>query len=80
MYEQGNVQNHLIQFELLLTAATFVATIFAAVTGVFGTNFTATIFDYPSAFTWVLLITGIFCCLLYSSFLFYFRHKKLFPL
>ncbi|XP_015895203.1 magnesium transporter MRS2-5 isoform X1 [Ziziphus jujuba] len=76
----GNVQNHLIQFELLLTAATFVATIFAAVTGVFGTNFTATIFDYPSAFTWVLLITGIFCCLLYSSFLFYFRHKKLFPL
>lgn len=32
----GNVQNQLIQFELLLTAATFVATIFAVVTGVFG--------------------------------------------
>ncbi|KAK8474758.1 hypothetical protein V6N11_011488 [Hibiscus sabdariffa] len=54
----GNVQNHLIQFELLLTAATFVATLFAAVAGVFGMNFAASIFDYPSAFTWVLVITG----------------------
>ncbi|KAK6157836.1 hypothetical protein DH2020_012084 [Rehmannia glutinosa] len=31
----GNVQNQLIQFELLLTAATFVATVFAVVTAVF---------------------------------------------
>ena len=80
IHEQGNVQNQLIQFELLLTAATFVATIFAAVTGVFGMNFEAIIFDYPSAFSWVLVITGIFCGLLYSSFMFYFRHKKVFPL
>lgn len=56
------------------------ATIFAAVTGVFGMNFEAIIFDYPSAFSWVLVITGIFCGLLYSSFMFYFRHKKVFPL
>lgn len=75
----GNVQNQLIQFELLLTAATFVATIFAAVTGVFGMNFTATIFDYPSAFNWVLVITGVICGFLYFSFLLYFRHKKVFP-
>lgn len=76
----GNVQNHLIQFELLLTAATFVATLFAAVAGVFGMNFAASIFDYPSAFSWVLVITGAGCALLYFSFLLYFRYKKVFPL
>lgn len=78
--KQGNVQNHLIQFELLLTAATFVATLFAAVAGVFGMNFAASIFDYPSAFSWVLVITGAGCALLYFSFLLYFRYKKVFPL
>ncbi|XP_022776750.1 magnesium transporter MRS2-5 isoform X2 [Durio zibethinus] len=76
----GNVQNHLIQFELLLTAATFVATVFAAVAGVFGMNFAASIFDYPSAFSWVLVITGAGCGLLYFSFLLYFRYKRVFPL
>jgi len=78
-YLQGNVQNQLIQFELLLTAATFVATIFAVVTGIFGMNFVASIFDLPSAFNWVLIITGLACVLLYFSFLFYFRYKKVFP-
>ncbi|KAE9451148.1 hypothetical protein C3L33_16941, partial [Rhododendron williamsianum] len=76
----GNVQNQLIQFELLLTAATFVATIFAVVAGVFGMNFEDSIFDYPFAFHWVLITTGVFCVMLYISFLFYFRHKKVFPL
>ncbi|XP_061973636.1 magnesium transporter MRS2-5-like [Populus nigra] len=75
----GNVQNQLIQFELLLTAATFVATIFAVVTGIFGMNFVASIFDLPSAFNWVLIITGLACVFLYFSFLFYFRYKKVFP-
>ncbi|KAF9674358.1 hypothetical protein SADUNF_Sadunf10G0119100 [Salix dunnii] len=75
----GNVQNQLIQFELLLTAATFVATIVAVVTGIFGMNFVASIFDYPSAFYWVLIISGFACVLLYFSFLFYFRYKKVFP-
>lgn len=80
LYGQGNVQNHLIQFELLLTAATFVAALFAAVAGIFGMNFTASIFDYHSAFNWVLIITGIACGLLYFLFLLYFKHKKVFPL
>ncbi|KAJ6772304.1 MAGNESIUM TRANSPORTER MRS2-5 [Salix koriyanagi] len=75
----GNVQNQLIQFELLLTAATFVATTVAVVTGIFGMNFVASIFDYPSAFYWVLIISGFACVLLYFSFLFYFRYKKVFP-
>ncbi|XP_057493303.1 magnesium transporter MRS2-5-like [Actinidia eriantha] len=76
----GNVQNQLIQFELLLTAATFVTTIFAVVTGIFGMNFEAMVFDYPDAFNWVIIISGVFCAMLYISFLIYFRHKKVFPL
>ncbi|KAJ6318060.1 hypothetical protein OIU76_013578 [Salix suchowensis] len=76
----GNVQNQLIQFELLLTAATFVTTIFAVVTGIFGMNFVASIFDYPSAFNWVVIITGLACVFLYLCFLFYFRYKKVLPL
>ncbi|KAL2546628.1 Magnesium transporter MRS2-5 [Forsythia ovata] len=76
----GNVQNQLIQFELLLTAATFVATVFAVVTAVFGMNFEDSVFDNPSTFNWVLIITGAFGGMLYFSFLIYFRHKKVFPL
>ena len=78
--EQGNVQNQLIQFELLITAATFVATIFASVTAVFGMNLETSVFDYSYGFNWVLVVTGIFCGLLYFTFLIYFRHKKVFPL
>ncbi|XP_065615840.1 magnesium transporter MRS2-5-like [Quercus suber] len=76
----GNVQNQLIQFQLLLTAATFLATIYASVTAVFGMNFADSIFDHPSAFNWVLVITGGACGLLYFSFLFYLRRRKVFPL
>ncbi|KAF8389937.1 hypothetical protein HHK36_024456 [Tetracentron sinense] len=75
----GNVQNQLIQFELLLTAATFVATIFAVVTGIFGMNFPAKILDYPSAFNWVLIITGVICGVIYFSFMLYFRYKRVLP-
>ncbi|XP_021806374.1 magnesium transporter MRS2-5 [Prunus avium] len=79
-FKLGNVQNHLIQFELLLTAATFVATIFAAVTAVFGMNLPDSIFDNPSTFSWVLVICGVACGFLYFSFLLYFRYKRIFPL
>ncbi|KAL3501510.1 hypothetical protein ACH5RR_035959 [Cinchona calisaya] len=76
----GNVQNQLIQFELLLTGAAFVATVFAMVTAVFGMNFEATVFDVPSAFNWVLLVTGVLCGLLYLCFLIYVRQKKILSL
>ncbi|KAM3359172.1 magnesium transporter MRS2-5 [Capsicum galapagoense] len=76
----GNVQNQLIQFELLLTAATFVATIFAMVTAVFGMNLKTTVFNDPDGFNWTLIITGSFCLVLYIAFMIYFKHKKLFPL
>lgn len=76
----GNIQNQLIKFELLLTAATFVTTIFAVITGIFGMNFETTVFDIPSRFNWVLIITGLSCAGMYICFLLYFRHKKIFPL
>ncbi|XP_042496445.1 magnesium transporter MRS2-5 isoform X1 [Macadamia integrifolia] len=72
----GNVQNQLIKFELLLTAATFVTAIFAVVTGVFGMNFQPDLFNYPDAFNWVLIITGIACGIIYISFFLYFKHKR----
>ncbi|XP_021756740.1 magnesium transporter MRS2-5-like [Chenopodium quinoa] len=75
----GTVQNQLIQFELLLTAATFVVTCFAVVTGVFGMNFETSVFDNPFTFNWVLVISCIGCGILYSCFLIYFKGKKLVP-
>ncbi|KAG2702503.1 hypothetical protein I3843_06G086600 [Carya illinoinensis] len=75
----GNVQNQLIQFQLLLTASTFVATVFASVTAVFGMNFADSIFDCPSTFNWVLVITGFTGGFLYVCFLVYLRHRKVFP-
>lgn len=75
----GNVQNQLIQFELLLTAATFVAAIFTVVAGIFGMNFTSSVFDYSPTFHWVVSITGIGCAILYMCFLSYFRHKRILP-
>ncbi|EPS73169.1 hypothetical protein M569_01585, partial [Genlisea aurea] len=75
----GSVQNQLIKFELLLTAATFVATVFAVVTAVFGMNFEDPVFDNPTAFYWVLIVTGVFCGVLGTGFLIYFRHKKVVP-
>ncbi|VVB04008.1 unnamed protein product [Arabis nemorensis] len=76
----GNVQNQLIQFQLLLTAATFVAAIFAAVTAVFGMNLQDSVFKNPAMFQWVLLVAGIGCGFLYFGFVLYFKHKKVFPL
>ncbi|RVW49212.1 Magnesium transporter MRS2-1 [Vitis vinifera] len=49
-----NVRNQLIQFELLLTTATFVVAIFGVVAGIFGMNFEIPMFDDPGAFKWFL--------------------------
>ncbi|KAI3673683.1 hypothetical protein L6452_39808 [Arctium lappa] len=75
-----NVRNQLIQFELLLTTGTFVVAIFGVVAGIFGMNFEIKLFDSPSAFKWVLVITGISGAILFGSFLWFFRHRRLMPL
>ncbi|KAJ9559655.1 hypothetical protein OSB04_004815, partial [Centaurea solstitialis] len=74
-----NVRNQLIQFELLLTTATFVVAIFGVVAGIFGMNFMIPLFDNPSAFTWVLVITGVTGAVIFSSFLWFFKHRRLMP-
>ncbi|KAI3684365.1 hypothetical protein L6452_33588 [Arctium lappa] len=75
-----NVRNQLIQFELLLTTATFVVAIFGVVAGIFGMNFMIPMFDNPSAFTWVLVITGVTGAVIFSSFLWFFKYRRLMPL
>ncbi|XP_024964952.1 magnesium transporter MRS2-5 isoform X2 [Cynara cardunculus var. scolymus] len=76
----GNIQNQLIKFELLLTAATFLATVFAVVTAVFGMNFEDNVFNEPNRFQWVVSVSVTLCGVLYICFLLYFKHKKIFPL
>ncbi|OMP10591.1 Magnesium transporter MRS2/LPE10, partial [Corchorus capsularis] len=46
------VRNQLIQFELLLTTATFVVGIFGLVAGIFGMNFEVPMFEDAGAFKW----------------------------
>ncbi|CAN6163278.1 unnamed protein product [Urochloa humidicola] len=75
-----NVRNQLIQFELLLTTATFVVAIFGVVAGVFGMNFETTVFKIQNAFSWVLVITGVIGAFIFCSFLWFFKYKRLMPL
>ncbi|KAK2986510.1 hypothetical protein RJ640_021385 [Escallonia rubra] len=75
-----NVRNQLIQFELLLTTATFVVAIFGVVAGIFGMNFAVPLFDDPNAFKWVLIITGGCGIVIFCSFLWFFKYRRLMPL
>ncbi|KAF5466874.1 hypothetical protein F2P56_016757 [Juglans regia] len=75
-----NVRNQLIQFELLLTTATFVVAIFGVVAGIFGMNFSISLFDDTSAFKWVLVITGIIGLVIFSAFVWFFKHRRLMQL
>lgn len=75
-----NLRNQLIQFELLLTTATFVVAIYGVVAGVFGMNIEISIFDEPKAFKWVIVIAGLCGLLIFFSFLLFFKWKGLMPL
>jgi magnesium transporter len=74
------VRNQLIQFELLLTTATFVVAIFGVVAGVFGMNFESKVFKIHNAFSYTLIITGVVGAFIFSSFLWFFKYKRLMPL
>ncbi|CAF2208160.1 hypothetical protein HID58_028132 [Brassica napus] len=75
-----NVRNQLIQFELLLTTATFVVAIFGVVAGIFGMNFEIDLFEQPGAFKWVLTITGVCGVLVFLGFLWFYKSRRLMPL
>ncbi|CAA0345162.1 putative Mg2+ transporter protein, CorA-like/Zinc transport protein ZntB [Arabidopsis thaliana] len=75
-----NVRNQLIQFELLLTTATFVVAIFGVVAGIFGMNFEIDFFEKPGAFKWVLAITGVCGLVVFLAFLWFYKRRRLMPL
>ncbi|XP_030470966.1 magnesium transporter MRS2-1 isoform X1 [Syzygium oleosum] len=75
-----NVRNQLIQFELLLTTATFVVAIFGVVAGIFGMNFAIPLFDDAEAFKWVLMITGVTGITIFLAFCCFFKYRRLMPL
>ncbi|KAB5573097.1 hypothetical protein DKX38_000291 [Salix brachista] len=77
---QDNVRNQLIQFELLLTTATFVVAIFGVVAGIFGMNFAVPLFDDAGAFKWVLIITGVTGAVIFCAFVWFFKYRRLMPL
>lgn len=75
-----NVRNQLIQFELLLTTATFVVAIYGVVAGVFGMNIEIALFNEPGAFKWVIVIAGLCGLFVFFCFLLFFKWKGLMPL
>ncbi|XWS16549.1 hypothetical protein CRYUN_Cryun34aG0098000 [Craigia yunnanensis] len=75
-----NVRNQLIQFELLLTTATFVVAIFGVVAGIFGMNFAIPFFDELGAFKWVLIVTGVCGIIIFCAFVRFFKYRRLMPL
>ncbi|XP_019708155.1 magnesium transporter MRS2-1 [Elaeis guineensis] len=75
-----NVRNQLIQFELVLTTATFVVAIFGVVAGIFGMNFDVPLFGKPGAFQWVLIIAGVSGVIIFCSFLWFYKYRRLMPL
>ncbi|CAI0437791.1 unnamed protein product [Linum tenue] len=75
-----NVRNQLIQFELILTTATFVVAIFGVVAGIFGMNFAIPLFDNPGAFKWVLMITAVCGITIFCAFVWFFKYRRLMPL
>ncbi|XVF86326.1 hypothetical protein PTKIN_Ptkin18bG0030400 [Pterospermum kingtungense] len=73
----NNVRNRLIQFELLLTTATFVLTIFGIVIGIFGINFPVPLFKDSHTIKLILVITSICAFIIYSAFVCFFKWRKL---
>lgn len=71
------MRNQLIQFELLLTTATFVVAIFGVVAGIFGMNFEIDFFNVPGAFSWVLIITGACGFVIFAAFVLFFKYRRL---
>ncbi|EFJ36513.1 hypothetical protein SELMODRAFT_165647 [Selaginella moellendorffii] len=75
-----NVRNQLIQFELLLTTATFVVAIFGVIAGVFGMNIQIDLFDEPRAFKWILITSGVAGIAIFLAFVLFFKQRRLLSL
>lgn len=53
---------------------------FGVVAGIFGMNFEIPMFNNPGAFKWVLIITGVSGAVIFSTFLWFFKYRRLMPL
>ncbi|XP_043696274.1 magnesium transporter MRS2-1-like [Telopea speciosissima] len=74
-----NVRNQLIQFDLLLTTATFVVAICGVVAGVFGMNTPIPLYEDDESYKWVLSLTGISAFTIFCSLLLFFKSRRLLP-
>ncbi|XP_042487737.1 magnesium transporter MRS2-1-like [Macadamia integrifolia] len=72
-----NVRNQLIQFELLLTTATFVVAICGVVAGVLGMNVPIPLYEDYGAYKWVLGITGAIAVIMFCTLFLFFRYRRI---
>ncbi|KAI4369672.1 hypothetical protein MLD38_018089 [Melastoma candidum] len=73
-----NHRNQLIQLELFLTSGTVSLSIYSLVAGVFGMNIPYTWNDgHGYMFKWVVIVTGVFCAMVFLFIIAYARRKGL---
>ncbi|CAN1797458.1 Magnesium transporter MRS2-2 [Linum perenne] len=73
-----NHRNQLIQLELFLSSGTVCLSIYSLVAGIFGMNIPyAWNEGYGYVFKWVVILTGIFCALVFLGIMSYARYKGL---
>ncbi|XP_027166853.1 magnesium transporter MRS2-2-like [Coffea eugenioides] len=73
-----NKRNQLIQLELILSSGTLSLSIYSLVAGIFGVNIPYTWnTGYGYLFKWVVIITGIFCAVVFILIMSYARYKGL---
>ncbi|KAK6263794.1 hypothetical protein SCA6_019228 [Theobroma cacao] len=74
--QMNHLRNRLIQFELLLTSATFVLAIFGIIIGIFGINFPVPLFNDSHTIKLVLIITSICGIILYCALVCFYKWRK----
>ncbi|KAL6532394.1 Magnesium transporter MRS2-I [Orobanche gracilis] len=73
-----NHRNQLIQLELFLSSGTVCLSVYSLVAGIFGMNIPYTWNEHSGyMFKWVVILTGVFCALLFVLIISYARHKGL---
>ncbi|EFJ33960.1 hypothetical protein SELMODRAFT_165091 [Selaginella moellendorffii] len=75
-----HVRNQLIQFELILTTATFVMAFYSIIAGIFGMNIPLPLTDRPWAFKWIITVSGLVGVFFFASVILFLRWRKLIPI
>ncbi|KAI4382003.1 hypothetical protein MLD38_008018 [Melastoma candidum] len=71
-----NDRNQTIQYQLILTAATFSVMIITAIAATFGINIKISWYDNAEAFQWVLVASLTFTAMVFSAFILFFKRKE----